>query len=82
MPTKKSRVLRFAVSAALIGAGPLAACGGSEPHVNEPAEDPEPIHVNEPAQDPVEEPVGETSNEPPQEPEEPDGPTTNEPAPD
>jgi hypothetical protein len=77
--TKKRRVLRFTVSAALIGVGSLAGagCGGgaSEAQVNEPA----PVHTNEPA------PVT-TVNEPApdaEETEDPDGhpPDVNEPAP-
>jgi hypothetical protein len=44
-----SRVLRFAVSGALLVL-PLGGCGEDDDdvHVNEPA--PEPVHVNEPAQ--------------------------------
>lgn len=50
---RKSRVLRFAVTSALL-VGP-AAQGCQEPettHVNTPAPEPEPLHINTPAQHP------------------------------
>jgi hypothetical protein len=52
MPQKKSRILRFAVTGALLVGAPALACGGPEsPHTNEPA----PPHTNEPM---VNEPAG------------------------
>jgi hypothetical protein len=71
-----SRVLRFAVSSALLVSPMAVGCGSDEVSVNEPVET-----INEPMPDPVvNEPIDPppTVNEPPQQPPEP---TNNEPAP-
>jgi hypothetical protein len=47
MGKNKDRVLRFAVTGALLVGAPAMACGGGETHSNEPA----PEHTNEPAMD-------------------------------
>ena len=79
---RAGRVLRFAVSGALLVSGPLA-CGGSteHTHTNEPVHTNEPMHTNEPvADEPTEEGEGdleETVDERPPD----DGPRVNEPYP-
>ncbi|MCZ7683999.1 MAG: hypothetical protein M5U28_36605 [Sandaracinaceae bacterium] len=72
-----SRVLRFAVTGALLAAPLATACGGDDDHVyvNEPAPEPVP---NEPVQDGPQVPdTPPTVNNPPE-----PQPTVNEPAPD
>ena len=46
----KNKVLRFVVTGALLGAPMVAACGGSEDQVNEPA--PVEETINEPMEEP------------------------------